>query len=140
MSSDGFILAVVDTLAPGGVLANDVVAPPASRIAVAWQALEGPHASVLAAIAEEAGTRHAFCSYTEDVRALVLAAVETARPQDFAAFVAAALTLYYEAPEVIAAFGWPPRPPQPSGHRLPPFDESLLAPVKARHGLKRRPD
>ena len=54
--------------------------------------------------------------------------------------VTAVLTLYYEHPDVISAFGWPSRPPQPLGHTLPPFDEDLLAPVKARGEIWRRKD
>ena len=42
------------------------------------------------------------------------------------------LAAYYSHPQVIAAFGWRIEPPQPLGHELEPFDESLLEQVKAR--------
>lgn len=42
------------------------------------------------------------------------------------------LAAYYSHPAVIAAFGWRPDPPQPKGHTLEPFDETLLEPVKKR--------
>lgn len=65
-----------------------------------------------------------------------LRAVEQAAPADFAALVAAAYSAYYADPRVHAVIaeksGAPVRPPQPEGHVLPNFDESLLAGVKAR--------
>lgn len=65
-----------------------------------------------------------------------LRAVEQAAPDDFAALVAAAYTAYYADARVQAVIaeksGAPVRPPQPDGHVLPAFDESLLARVKAR--------
>ena len=42
------------------------------------------------------------------------------------------LAAYYSHPAVIAAFGWRIEPPQPMGHVLEPFDETLLEQVKAR--------
>jgi hypothetical protein len=69
----------------------------------------------------------------------VLKRVETSHCQGFTALVSTVLTLYYEHPDVLAAFGWPSRPPQPLGHALPPFDEELLAPVKARGEIWRGP-
>jgi hypothetical protein len=97
------------------------------------------HAGILAAIAAEAGTRAAFRSGTDDRRGAVLRRVEQSHPGEFAALVTAVLTLYYESPEALAAFGWPSRPPQPLGHTLEPFDEELLAPVKARGEIWRKP-
>ena|SRR5438270_7780164 len=132
MTKDKFLAAMVDTLVPGGVLANGIVAPAASSIGITWDALEERHGRVLAAIATQAGGEEDFCLGTDEFRADVLRQVERSRPQDFAALVTAVLTLYYESPNVLAAFGWPSRPPQPLGHELPPFDERLLAPVKAR--------
>lgn len=65
-----------------------------------------------------------------------LRAVESAAPSDFAALVAAAYSAYYADARVQAVIaaksGAPVRPPQPEGHVLPAFDESLLARVKAR--------
>ena len=42
------------------------------------------------------------------------------------------LAAYYSHPAVIAAFGWRTDPPQPKGHELEPFEETLLEPVKKR--------
>jgi hypothetical protein len=136
--STAFLATVIDTLVPGGALANGVTAPPASKIDAAWDGIAARHAPVLAAIAAEAGGEDAFRSGTEDFRIAALKRVEASQGQVFAALVTAVLTLYYEHPEAIAAFGWTPRPPQPLGHELPPFDESLLAPVKARGDIWRK--
>jgi len=127
-----FVAAVLDTLVPGGALANGVIAPPASAIGIAFAVAEAHHARVLAAVAIEAGGEEAFCSGTEEFRANALKRVEKSHSADFAALVTGVLMLYYEHPEVLTAFGWPSRPPQPFGHELPRFDEELLAPVKAR--------
>jgi hypothetical protein len=130
--TEGFVAALADTLVPGGDLANSVSAPAASSLGLSWVSLRLRHAPVLAAIAAQARGEDAFRSGTEEFRTGVLQQVERSLPADFAALVTAVLTLYYEHPRVLAAFGWPSRPPQPVGHELPPFDEELLAPVKAR--------
>lgn len=44
---------------------------------------------------------------------------------------------YYQHPRVLEGLGQEPRPPFPKGYSLPPFDESLLAPVRSR-GLRLR--
>jgi hypothetical protein len=138
--SEMFLSAVADTLLPGGVLANGVSAPAASRLGIGWDAIAARQAPVLAAIAAAAEGEEAFCSGTEDFRTDTLKRIEQSHPQEFGALVAAVLTLYYEHPHVIVAFGWTPRPPQPLGHTLPPFDEELLAPVKARGEIWRKPE
>src|SRR5437879_7416664 len=104
MTNDMFLAAMVDTLVPGAVLANGVIAPAASSIGITWDALEERHGRVLAAIVTQAGGEEDFCSGTDEFRAGVLRQVEMSRPQDFAALVAMVLTLYYEHPEVLAAF------------------------------------
>jgi hypothetical protein len=136
--SDTFLAAVVDALLPGGALANSIVAPKASSIGIATGLVEARHARVLAAIADLAGGEDAFCSGTEEFRIEVLKRAEAMHPQDFAALVTAVLTGYYEHPDVLTAFGWPARPPQPLGHTFAPIDEDLLAPVKARGEIWRR--
>src|SRR5437762_2214712 len=112
MTKDKFLVAMVDTLVPGGVLANGIVAPAASSIGITWDALEERHGRVLAAIATQAGGEEDFCLGTDEFRADVLRQVERSRAQDFAALLAT-VPLYYESPNVLAAFGWPSRPPQP---------------------------
>jgi hypothetical protein len=137
--AEKFVAAIVDTLVPGGPLANGVKAPAASALEIAWHSLEERHAQVLAAIAVEGGGKETFSSGTVDFRTVVLKRVENEHPEELAAFITTVLTRYYEHPQVLAAFGWPSRPPQPLGHELPPFDEELLAPVKARGEIWRRP-
>jgi hypothetical protein len=134
-----FMTAVVDTLLPGGALPNGVNAPKASAIEVDWRSLESRHTTLVTAIAAAAGTPDAFAAADQDVRTRILAGVQAAHPEPFAALVASVLILYYEHPAVLAAFGWSTEPPQPDGHALPPFDEALLAPVKARGRLWRDP-
>jgi hypothetical protein len=140
-----FLAAVVDTLVPGGALANGVVAPAASTIGVAdglaydtgdprqTETLR----NVLAAIAQASGGEVEFASGSEELRIAALKCVEALRPQDFLALVTTALIRYYEHPSVVTAFGWPARPPQPLGHAMPPFDPALLEPVIKR-GKPRR--
>jgi hypothetical protein len=136
---DRFVAAVLDTLVPGGALANGVVAPPASAIGIDEDELRRRHGAVLTAVAESAGGDEAFCSGTDDFRVEAMRRAEKAQPREFPAHVTNVLTLYYEHPKVLAAFGWPQRPPQPLGHELPPFDEALLEPVKARGEIWRKP-
>jgi hypothetical protein len=50
----------------------------------------------------------------------------------FQALVSQLLQDYYETEAVLLAMGWRAEPPQPRGHVLPPFDETLLDPVKRR--------
>jgi hypothetical protein len=126
------LAALVDTLVPGGALPNGVTAPPASAIEVDWTILESRHPAILASIAAAGGGREAFIAADECARTRLLENLQTAHPEAFTALVATVLVLYYEDPAVLAGFGWSPDPPQPDGHTLPPFDETLLAPVKAR--------
>jgi hypothetical protein len=140
-----FLAAVVDTLVPGGALANGVVAPAASAIGVsdglASDTSDHRQAetlrNVLAAVAQAAGGETDFAASGEELRIAVLKRVETLRPQDFLALVTSVLIRYYEHPSVVAAFGWTARPPQPLGHAMPPFDPALLEPVIKR-GKPRR--
>jgi hypothetical protein len=129
---EDFLAAVLDTLLPGGALANGVTVPAASAIGLKREMDRRKHGPLLAAIAEAAGGEEIFGAGTEEFRSNVLRRIEKQHAQDFASLVMAALVLYYEHPGVLQAFGWPSRPPQPQGHRMEPFDESLLAPVRAR--------
>jgi hypothetical protein len=56
----------------------------------------------------------------------VLRGVEQQAPAFFAALVDHTYRGYYTQARVLAAIGLEPRPPQPLGHRLPPFDPELL--------------
>jgi len=56
----------------------------------------------------------------------VLEAVEHLQPAFFAALVEHTYRGYYTLPAVQSGVGFEPRPPQPLGHQLPPFDPSLL--------------
>ncbi|MBV9355485.1 MAG: gluconate 2-dehydrogenase subunit 3 family protein [Chloroflexi bacterium] len=56
----------------------------------------------------------------------LLRGVEQQAPAFFAALVDHGYRGYYTQPRVLAAIGLEPRPPQPLGHRLPPFDPELL--------------
>ena len=133
-----FIDAVIDTLLPGVTEANGVTAPPASAVGI-WPLVESErNLRIMAAIAQAAGGEEAFRTGTDDFRIRILKRIEATNAPDFGAFVTAVLTRYYEHPQVISAFGWPSRPPQPEGHEMPEFDEKLLDPVKARGEIWRK--
>jgi hypothetical protein len=140
-----FLAAVVDTLVPGGALANGLVAPAASTVGVAEGLASdasdhrqaGTLRNVLAAIAQAAGGEADFAASGEELRIAILKRVETLRPRDFLVLVTAVLIRYYEHPSVVTAFGWTARPPQPLGHAMPPFDPALLEPVIKRGNSRR---
>lgn len=71
-----------------------------------------------------------------------LEAFEADEPDAFARLILYAYGAYYTDPAVRAVVeertGYPARPPQPEGYRLPPFDESLLATVRTRPPFWRR--
>jgi len=56
----------------------------------------------------------------------VLESVEQRAPRFFEALVEHTYRGYYTLAAVQRAVGLEPRPPQPRGHRLPPFDPALL--------------
>ena len=56
----------------------------------------------------------------------ILETVESRRPAFFVALVEHTYRGYYTLPAVHQAIGHESRPPQPQGHRLPPFDPALL--------------
>jgi len=62
----------------------------------------------------------------------VLEEIEQERPVFFVALVEHTYRGYYTLPAVHAAIGHDSRPPQPLGHRLPPFDPTLLAQQRER--------
>ena len=83
-----------------------------------------------------------FARHTQDAREDALRALEAAQPDRFGQVVTAAYNAYYTDPRVrdlIARLtGYPNRPPQPEGYALEPFDESLLAAVRARGPIWRQ--
>ena len=117
---------LADALIPGGTLPNGVVAPAGSMTLVPARLAALLAMPDMAALAAE-------LEYLGDI-----AGVERRQPKAFARLVAAALTAYYEAPQVLAAFGWPATPPHPGGYPLEPFDSTLLEPVRRREAFWRR--
>ncbi len=141
MTSRDLLGAVLDTLLPG----DGAEWPSAGRLGLAARTREiaalapgGPEAldAVLAALPDD------FSAGSQSVREGRLRAVEAAEPAAFERVVSAAYNAYYLDPSVRDAIerrtGYENRPPQPEGYELPPFDESLLDPVKARGPIWRR--
>jgi gluconate 2-dehydrogenase subunit 3-like protein len=62
----------------------------------------------------------------------ILEVVEVKQPAFFGALVEHTYRGYYTLPAVHEAIGHESRPPQPLGHRLPPFDPALLDRQRAR--------
>lgn len=79
-----------------------------------------------------------FAELDADGREAALRAVEAAQPVFFAALVEHAYRHYYTDPRVQRALGLTDGPPQPRGHRLPVFDERLLAAQRERAPFWRR--
>lgn len=127
-----FSRALADTLLPGGRYPNGVELPPASALGLVE--IDG---AVLAMVAAAAGGEDAFLAADAARREAAVGAASIADPAGFNRGVAKLVTCYYEDARVIAAFGWPSRPPQPLGHALQSFDEALLHPVKVRKTLWR---
>ena len=115
-----FLAAVIDTLLPG-----DDVLPSGTRAGVTIAA-QAAHEAVLSAISVQAGGGDAFAAATENKRIEILRAVERAAPDAFRALLTAVLSDYYEAPPALAALGWRSEPPQPTGHRVTPLDNSAI--------------
>ena len=132
--SPTFRRALVDTLLPGGSYPHGIDLPRASAIGLNEAATGG---AAVALVAAAAGGEDAFLSADATGREAAVAAASATDPATINRFVAALVTRYYEDPRVIAAFGWPARPPQPMGHALQPFDAALLEPVRMRKALWR---
>lgn len=67
----------------------------------------------------------------------ILKEVVDAEPDFVPALLFPTYVAYYQHPRVLSGLGEEPRAPFPEGYRLPPFDESLLTPVRARGPLLR---
>jgi hypothetical protein len=89
-------------------------------------------------IAAHAGGEEAFSVADPQKRNQWLDALQREQPERFVGLVTFILAHYYAQAEVLQALKWPARPPQPKGHGLPPFDESLLTPVRARGPIWRQ--
>jgi hypothetical protein len=111
-----FLAAVIDTLLPG-----DDVLPSGTRAGLDPAVYVEPHRTVFDAIAACAGGAEIFVA-DERARATILRTVERAAPDAFRSLLTAVLSDYYEAAPVLAALGWPSRPPQPTGHVVSPPD------------------
>ncbi len=97
--------------------------------------LEGIDAVDLAAWQQ---TDRSFLDLADDQKDAVLATIEQTSPTFFEHLIVHTYRGYYVKSEVIALLGLAPRPPQPLGHVLPPFDPSLLDRVRARGAVYRK--
>ncbi len=127
---DRLIPAVDDLPAAGAMGLASEVEDRARRVPSLRSAL----VSVLDAVSLDVSVHAAggFNAISEERRDEVLRLVESTMPQRFTTFLQLVYTVYYMRPEVHARIGWSGRPPQPDGFELPPFDESLLEPVRQR--------
>jgi hypothetical protein len=122
-----FLSAAVDTLLPG-----DDGSPPLPSGTAAGVAAKLEHLVVLQAIASAAQGEEAFMRADAPGRIAAVRRVEAEMRGPFQALVLQVLQDYYETEAVILAMGWRAEPPQPLGHVVPPFDETLLDLVKRR--------
>jgi hypothetical protein len=114
--------AVLDALLPG---ASDM--PTATAAGIEIEKHAALLAPIAAAAARAAGGENAFIDSDEARRTAILQSVQADRPDDFACLLAALLPDYYESPQVLKAFGWTERPPQPQGHAIPQMDGPTTA-------------
>ncbi|MDA1348627.1 MAG: gluconate 2-dehydrogenase subunit 3 family protein [Chloroflexi bacterium] len=76
--------------------------------------------------------RGGFADLPESDKTSVLKQIESDRPEFFKMLVQQAYAGYYTDRRVLRAKGLSEVPPQPDGHEMPPFDESLLDGVRRR--------
>ena len=115
--------AIIDTMVPGGEVADDVSLPPASAIIDADRLLQPE-------IVAAAGA--GFAGLDAAGREALLAEIALALPTQWQALLKAVLETYYSDPRILRAFHWRAEPPQPEGHDLPDCNWSILDQVKAR--------
>ncbi|MGI9149202.1 MAG: gluconate 2-dehydrogenase subunit 3 family protein [Chloroflexota bacterium] len=72
------------------------------------------------------GAEREFVGLDAESQIVVLQTVEQRAAAFFVALVEHTYRGYYTLAAVQRVVGWEPRPPQPLGHSLPPFDSSLL--------------
>lgn len=85
-----------------------------------------------------AGGESGFAVHTPGEQDALLRSVEAVEPAFFALLVEHTYRGYYALPIVQRALGLSGEPPQPHGHRLPPFDPALLAVQRQRAPFWRR--
>lgn len=120
------LLALLDALLPG-----DPPLPPFSQAGIDPSQLADAARPILGAIDGMAFQANAAAEVQR---------VAQMRPDEFRVLLGQALAAYYQAPSVQDALGWRTEPPQPTGHRLSPGDESawrLLDKVRQRGRLWR---
>jgi len=128
-----FLSAVVDTLLPGDHSATPLPTGTAAGVTAKLERLGGTaHDTVLIAIARVGHGEEAFVRADAAGRIASVRLVEAEMPEAFRALIAFVIRDYYEAEPVLLAMGWRAEPPQPAGHSLPPFDQTLLELVKRR--------
>lgn len=140
--SDETVKAMLDCLIPGDASGW----PPAGQ-----HGLTGRFQELLASLFEEAdsylatvlaGLPDDFTALSADRQTACLAALESDQPDAFEAVLKACYAAYYTDPQIRQILeektGYEARPPQPEGYELPPFDESLLEPVRARGPIWRK--
>ena len=136
--TEAFPQAIADTLFPG-----DAACPSASAAGLEAHAHVAAHTALLDAIAAKAGGADVFLDADPARRAAILADIERKNPDAFRALTTELAAAFYGLPAVLAAYGWPARPPQPEGYELSdPAAElgPLLAKVAARGPLWRKAD
>lgn len=79
----------------------------------------------------------AFTDLSSDRQDHVLRLVEQSNPSFFDELVTYTYRGYYVNSTIVQLVGAPPRPPQPEGYALPPFDPSRLANVRKRGPIHR---
>ena len=140
--TSAFLSAIVDTLLPGDHRTPPLPSGTAAGVATELEDLVAgadgaPHSVVLDAVATAAGGQDAFVRADSLGRIASVRRVEAEMPGPFRALVAVVLQDYYEADVVLLAMGWRAEPPQPQGHVVQPFDETLLGPVRRRSRMWR---
>ena len=129
---------VLDQMVPGGdgfPAAGELgVAQHIDRVAGADPKLRRMFADGLAAIEIASRRLHSadFGGLTDGQKVEVLRHVEAEHPRFFDTLVRHTYAGYYTNPRVIELLGLEPRPPQPLGFELEPFDPSMVKKVRER--------
>jgi hypothetical protein len=139
MTNSALLAVLVDSLLPGGPVAKHIALPSASSVGCDRALVQASNKidSLIAKIEDQAGSADAFIAAGSSARTQLLQSIQTEEPEVFAELVTLILTHYFAQAEVLKSIGWRGEPPQPTGHPLSPFDEALLAPVRARGAIWR---
>jgi len=140
MTNLAFLAVLVDSLLPGGLVTEHVKLPSASSVGCDQALAQKSERldALIAKIASQAGGADVFITAASSLRTKILRAVQAEEPEGFAELVTLTLSHYFAQGEVLTRVGWRAEPPQPKGHALSPFDESLLASVRARGAIWRQ--